>query len=38
LPPNRNHQAFDRRFQDIARETLDWFDKYLGPVTTKAGP
>ena len=26
------------RLQDIARETLDWFDKYLGPVKTSAAP
>jgi dienelactone hydrolase len=26
------------RPQDIARETLDWLDRYLGPVALKAGP
>ena len=26
------------RLQDIARETLDWFDLYLGPVASRAGP
>lgn len=25
------------RLQDTARETLDWLDRYLGPVTPKAG-
>jgi dienelactone hydrolase len=26
------------RLQDIARETLDWLDRYLGPVATQSKP
>jgi len=39
----KRHAVFEgghvpTRLQDVARETLDWLDKHLGPVKTKPGP